>query len=202
MASIDELDESLPAYFTLSNRNLIIIARVREETVYFYDQLGTTTTVILLAEPECYALKYLFLEFMIEMGTTVIDLREKESFDQDYQMSKNSLGVIKSVLTEYKYDKIITHPKYSKENDPQNRAIFDTISRMVKFLGSDNHYTYNKIGKYGEPNIPCGTKKGILELYCKIVTDDEKLDEDMFSNYVSITSGISGVRKVSDQLDK
>ena len=41
MASIKELEETLPSHFTLSNKNLIIIAHVKEETVYFYEQLKT-----------------------------------------------------------------------------------------------------------------------------------------------------------------
>jgi len=196
MAALDELDETLPAYFTLSNKNLIVIARVREETVYFYDQLGPTTTLVLLAEPDCYALKYLFLEFMIDLGVTVIDLKEKETFDKDYKISNNSLSIIKSLLTQYKYNKVITHPKYSKENDSQNRAIFDVISKMLAALNYDNHYTYNEIGKYGSPAIPVGTKKGMLELYCKIITDDETLDEELYNNYIDITSNISGIKKV------
>jgi hypothetical protein len=198
-ASIDELDETLPAYYTLSNKNLIVIARVREETVYFCDQLGTTTTVILLAEPECYALKYVFLNFMIDSGVTVIDLKEEETFDENYQMTKNSLSIIKSLLLEYKYDKIITHPKYSKKNDSQNRAIYDVISKMVSSLGTNNHYTYNKIGINGTPIIPCGIKKDVLVLYCSIINDDDVLDEELYNNYVNITSNISGVRKISEE---
>jgi len=196
MASIDELDRTLPAHFTLSNKILIVIARVREESVYFYEQLGPLTTVILLAEPECYALKHLFLEIMIELGVTVIDLKEKETFDEDYQMTQNSLSIIKSLMTQYKFDRIITHPRYSKKNDSQNRTIFDIVARIILILGYDNHYTYNKIGQYGTPSIPCGTKKGILELYCKVVTENEKIDKKMLANYIDITSNIDGIKKI------
>jgi len=196
MASLEELNAIIPSHFTLSNRNLIIIARVREETVYFYDQLGPLTTVVLLAEPECYALKRIFLELMIDMGVTVIDLRERETFDKNYKMSPESLAIIKSLLVEYNFDRVITHPKYPLRNDPQNRVIFDTISRIQRTIGLNNHFTYNKIGEYGSPIIPCGVKKGIIELYCKIITDDESLDKNMYNNYVSITSHISGIKKV------
>jgi hypothetical protein len=196
MASIDELDRTLPTYFTLSNKNLIVIARVREESVYFYEQLGPLTTVILLAEPECYALKHLFLEVMIELGVTVIDLKEKESFDENYQMTKNSLSIIKSLMTQYRFDKIITHPRYSNKNDSQNRTIFDVVSRIISILGYDNHYTYNSIGQYGAPKIPCGTKKGILELYCKATTENGKIDKKMLANYIDITANIDGIKKI------
>lgn len=196
MASLEELDATIPSHFTLSNKNLIIMAHVREETVYFYDQLGPTTTVVLLAEPICYAIKRIFLELMIDLGVTVIDLREKESFDKNYKMTPNSLAIIKSLLTEYNFDKIITHPKYALSNDSQNRIIFDAVSTILRSIGSNNHFTYNKIGEYGSPNIPCGVKKGILELYCKIITKDGSLNKKMYDNYLSITSNISGVKKV------
>lgn len=196
MASLEELDATIPSYFTLSNKNLIVMAHVREETVYFYDQLGPTTTVVLLTDPKCYAIKRIFLELMIDMGVTVIDLREKESFDKNYKMTPNSLAIIKSLLTEYNFDKIITHPKYPVSNDPQNRALFNVVSIITRAIGSNNHFTYNKIGENGTPNMPCGVKKGILELYCKLVTVDESLDKKMYNNYVSITSNISGVKKV------
>lgn len=196
MASIDELNKTLPVYFTLSNKNLIVIARVREESVYFYEQLGSLTTVILLAEPECYALKHLFLEIMFERGVTVIDLKEKESFDENYQMTQNSLSIIKSLITQYRFDRIITHPRYSRKNDSQNRAIFDVVSRIISILGYDNHYTYNNIGQYGAPNIPCGIKKGILELYCKAATENDKIDKKMLANYINITSNIDGIKKI------
>lgn len=196
MASLEELDATNPSHFTLSNKNLIIIARVREETVYFYDQLGPTTTVVLLAEPSCYAIKRIFLELMIDMGVTVIDLREKESFDKNYKMTPNSLAIIMSLTMGYNFDRIITHPKYPVSNDPQNRAIYDLVQRIISVSGSDNHFTYNKIGNNGIPILPCGVKKGILELYCKMASDDESVDRKMYDNYVSITSHISGLKKV------
>ena len=186
MASLEELDKTLPAKFSLSNRNIIFIAHVKDESVYFYDQLGSTTTVVLLAQPNCYALKKVFLEFMNDLGTTVIDLREPETFDPDFVMSDNSINIIKKLLFNYKYDKIITHPRYSVNNDPQNRALFDIVSNIVKVLHTDNHYTYNQIGLYGVPELPCGVKKGILELYCKVANEDNIFDKKMYMNNSSI----------------
>jgi hypothetical protein len=201
MASLEELDKTLPAYFTLSNKHIIFIAHVRDETVYFYDQLGSTTTVVLLAEPKCYALKKIFLEFMNDLGTTVIDLREPETFDPNYVMSDDSVKIIQKLLTQYKFDKIITHPKYTAKNDPQNRALFDIVSNITNVMKTNNHYTYNQKGLYGIPELPCGTKKGILELYCRAVSKDNVLDKKMYDNYASITSNINGVRKVVKLID-
>lgn len=199
MASIEELDKTWPAKYTLSNEKLIVMARVREDIVYFFDQLGPQTTIILLAEPECYELKYIFLEFMISIGSTVIDLREKETFDIDYNMTKKSFDIIKSIITTYNYEKIITHPKYSRENDSQNRAIFDVVSSLIKSVGSNNHFTYNKTGNYSfsQPPKDGSLKKNILLLYCNAAAqNNKKLAKVFYDNYVSISSNISGTRKI------
>jgi hypothetical protein len=199
MASLDELDRTWPAKYTLANHTLIVMARVREDIVYFFDQLGPTTTIILLAEPDCYELKYVFLEFMISIGATVIDLREKETFDVNYKMSKKSFDIIKAILTQYDYDQIITHPRYSRDNDSQNREIFDVVSTLINVIRSNNHYTYNKIGTYGYPDIPKdgSLKKNMLLLYSKAAAkDDLKAAKRLYDNYVSISSHISGIIKI------
>lgn len=199
MASIEELDKSWPAKYTLSNQKLIIMARVREDLVYFFDELGPTTTIILLAEPDCYDLKYIFLEFMIAIGATVIDLREKETFDVNYKLSKKTTDIIRSILTNNKYDKIITHPKYPKENDSQNRALYDYVSTLLKNLGIKNHYTYNKIGEYGKPDIPIegSLRNSMLLLYSKAAAqDDMKSAKKYYENYLNISSKISGLRRI------
>lgn len=198
MASLKELKATLPAYYTLSNKKLLVIARVREESVYFYDQLAPTTTVILLAEPACYALKRIFLEIINDIGATVIDIREKETFDPSYEMSQRSKKIITTLLHNESYDQIITHPRYSRENDPQNRAIFDLISANVKDLGTNNHYTYNKIGQYGTPQLPCKVKMGIFEIYCALITENNEIDDSVLQNYIDISSNISGIRKITN----
>ena len=195
MASLAELDKTLPSYYTLSNNNLIIIGHIREETIYFYDMLGPQTTVVILTEPACYPIKHMFLELMIDMGVTVIDLKETESFESNYKLSSNSISIIKSLINNYNYKKIITHPKYSIFSDPQNRAIFNLVSDMVNYKGTDNHYTYNKTDN-NEINHICNIKKGIIELYCKIITPDESLDQKMYNNFISLTTEIKGIRKV------
>lgn len=191
MASIKEIDNTLSPYFTLSNKNLIIIAHVREECVYFYEYLGPNTTIILLAEPKNKYIKKIFLELMIEMGVTVIDLCEKESFDDKYMMSKKSIDVIKSLLRDNKYQRIITHQKYKISSDPQNRAIYDLVNQYVKNNKLNNHFTYDK-----NINNVCDIRKNIFELYCTVSTDDGLLDENMYNNYIAIASNIKGLKKV------
>jgi hypothetical protein len=193
MASIKELESTIPSYYTLSNKNLIIIAHIREETIFFYDELGPQTTIIILTEPECYAIKRMFLELMIDLGVTVIDLKETESFDSNYKLSQNSISIIKSLINQYNYKKIITHPKYSILSDPQNRALFDLASNIINYKGTNNHYTYNKTNN---SNILCNVKKDIIELYCKLITSDNSLDQTLYNNFISITSEIKGTRKV------
>ena len=192
MASIKELDKSLPAYYTLSNKNLIIIGHVRDETIYFFDYLGPRTTVILLAEPKCYAIKKLFLELLNEYGSTVIDLREEESFDEKYVMTKKSGDVITRILDEYTFEKVITHPPYS--NDPQNKSIYDLVSSFNKKTNKLNHYVY----KIDIKNLvePCAMKKGIIELYSKIASSNKESYEKIYKNYIDITKTISGIVQV------
>jgi stress-induced morphogen len=45
----------------------------------------------------------------------------------------------------YKHEQIITYPKYPKNIDPQNREIYDLVEHLVHNLGSNNHYTCDKI---------------------------------------------------------
>ena len=71
MASIKELEKSLPAYYTMSNKNLIITAHVGEETAHFYHQLGPNTTVIMLSKPECYIGQKIFLELMNNFSPSI-----------------------------------------------------------------------------------------------------------------------------------
>jgi hypothetical protein len=196
MASLDELNETIPAYFTLSNQKLILIAHVRDEIVYFYDQLGPRTTIVLLAEPACYALKKIFLEYLNDIGTTIIDLREQETFDPTYTITQRSFQIIQKLLRENKYEMIITHPMYSKNSDPQNRALYDIVHQFTTRFRTNNHFTYNKIGLYGSLGLLCGVKKGILELYARALNDEDEVDENMYMNYSSIVSNISGVRKL------
>jgi hypothetical protein len=150
--------------------------------------LGPTTTVILLARPECYALKKVFLEFLTEVGSTVIDLKEEETYDADYELSKRSFEILKTLLSENTYEKILTHPRY--RNDSQNNAIYDTVEFINRTINI-NHYVY----KFGVLNNPCGVKKGIIELYCKVV--DNKLNKKMYDNFIAITSKVDGIVSVN-----
>lgn len=193
MADINELDRTLPAHFTLSNKKLIIIAKVREEMVYFYDQLDRHTTVILLTEPDCYPIKHIFLEFMNDLGVTVIDLREKETFDQNYKLSSRSKEIIQKIIYEYRYKQIITHPKYDRNNDPQNRELHDFVSDLIAKLKTDNHYVYKKTDD--KIIVPCETKLRILKMYASIGNYDRKLNEKMYNNYIKITERIDGITK-------
>lgn len=196
MASIKELDDTIPAYFTLSNKRLIVMARVSEETVFFYDNLDRNTTIILLAQPDCYTLKHLFLKLMADIGVTVVDLQEKESFDPQYMISPRSGTIISNLISNYKYDLIITHPKYNRNNDPQNRALYDLVTLLEKELGLNNHYTYNMIKYPASAKTPRKVKRGILELYCRVGNKNNVLDEDKFQNYVNISSRVNGLKKI------
>jgi hypothetical protein len=112
MASLRELDETIPAYFTMSNKKLLIIDRVRENNLFFYDIIDRQTTIVLLSEPDCYSVKYLFLELMNDIGATVIDLREKETFDLLYKISPKSQKIISTLGLSQKYIYVQYEHKY------------------------------------------------------------------------------------------
>ncbi len=132
MASLIELRDELPAKYTMSNKNIIFIAHVRDETVYFFDHLGETTTLVLLAMPPCPDMKSIFLNFMNDFGTTVIDIGEPETFDPNYKLSPKTTQIITKLLSNNSYERIMTHPLYSKNSDPQNNALHVLISSIIK----------------------------------------------------------------------
>lgn len=198
MASIKEVERTLPAHFTLSNKNLIITAHVGEEVAYFYEELGPTTTVVMLTKPDCYPEQKIFLDLMNDLGTTAISLGEEVDFDPEYRLSKKSQNVIGDLLKNYSYKKIIIHPAYPYENDPQNREIYEFMKQLLTVLPrhADKMYTYNKIGQYGKPKVPCGIKKGIIELYCSVSEPDKKPNADKLRGFISTASFIDGVREL------
>jgi hypothetical protein len=184
MASLKELDAILSAYYTLSNKKILLIAHVRDETIYFYDNIDSLTTVILLASPKSKVLKQIFLECMNKIGATVVDLDEQETFDPKYQMSAKSTSIIKKLLSGYKYQYIITHPRYTKESDSQNRALYDIAEYMCKNLGTYNHYTFGYKEKNNR-NMINPRKEYMIRLYCKV------LGNELLENYMNVGSTIS-----------
>jgi len=191
MSLLSDIDKSLPDHYTLSNKTLIIIAHVRDETIYFYDNLGPNTTVILLSQPKCYAIKQIFLEFMNNIGATVIDIKNTETFDKNYRVDNRSVKIIMNLLKDYNYSKILTHPE--TVNDPQNRELSKLIKDYMKIRNMNNHYTYNMITN--KTTIQ-GIQKGILELYCRASNKENKIDMELYKNYTNIASRISGIKKL------
>jgi hypothetical protein len=209
MASIKEYDRTLPAFYTMSNKHLIITAHVGEETAYFYDQLGPLTTIIVLTKPDCYIEQKIFLDLMNDLGSTAISLGEEVDFDPNYLLSHRSQNIIGNLIQNYSFKKIIIHPKYPYDNDPQNREIHDFVRQIAdnsKKRFVDKIYTYNKIGLYGKPRVPCNIQKGIIELYSSAAETTGRHDEDsniktnkdMLRSFISTASFISGVRLLKD----
>jgi len=189
MASIEEYYENLQPYFTLSNQKIIIIAKVKEETIYFYDFIDRNTTIILLTDPVNYCDKEKFINIIIDIGSTVIDLNENESMDENYKLSDRSKKIIADILLFNNYEKIITHPKNNRNYDPQNREIYDYISYLIKYKGTNNHYTYNR--SKNKINSISNKKKNAITLYC--CNDNKK-----YTKYINITSYITGLINVSE----
>ena len=196
MASLDELDRTLSHYFTLSNKNLLIIAKVCEETIYFNDILDNITTIVLLTEPRCYAIKRAFIEAMIQKGVTVIELKEFETFDSLYKMSNSAERIITNLIEQNTYQHIVTHPRYYKKGDSQNREIFDIVSKLVKRKKSDNHFTYNKIKYYDALTKLDDQTITILKMYSSVLNENNRTNPTTFKNYITTCSNISGIRKV------
>jgi hypothetical protein len=201
MASIAEYDRTLPAHFTMSNKNLIIIAHVGEETAYFWHQLGPLSTVIVLTKPDCYIEQRIFLDLMNDLGSTAISLDEDVDFNPEYILSERSQNIIGNLIQNYSFRNIIIHPKYPKENDPQNREIHDFVRQIQRKSGDrlkNRVFTYNKIGRYGEPNVPCGIQKGIIELYSAAEEPDKEMNKDKLRAFISTASFIDGIRLLKD----
>ena len=114
MASLDELYDYYPAKYTMSNKYLVIIAHVRDETLFFYDYLGPLTTVILLTKPKCYAVMKIFLDLLNDLGSEVICLDENESKDKNYRMSQRSANIINSIIKSNTFNKILTMSPHNK----------------------------------------------------------------------------------------
>lgn len=199
MASIKEYERTLPAHYTMSNKNLIITAHVGEETAYFYHELGPNTTVIMLTKPDCYIEQRIFLELITDLGSTAITLEEEENFNPMYLLSERSQNIIGNLIQNYSFQKIIIHPKYPKEGvgaDPQNREIHDFIRQIqkeTKNMLKNKVYTYNNIGEHGTPKIPCGIHKGIIELY-SMANRNKELDKEKLNSFISTASFIDGIR--------
>jgi hypothetical protein len=204
MASIKELERTLPAHYTMSNKTLIITAHVGEETAYFYHQLGGTTTVIMLSRPDCYIEQRIFLELMNDLGSTAITLGEDEDFDPEYALSERSQNIIGNLIQNYSFQRIIIHPKYPKTGpgaDPQNREIHDFVRQIQTESGDrlkNKVYTYNQIGKYGRPKVPCGIQKGIIELYSAAAEPDKEQNPKILRGFISTASFIDGIRLLRD----
>ncbi len=191
MASLNELSNELPAKYSLSNKNIIFIAHILDETIYFFNFLGPLTTIVLLSCPKCIGLKNIFLNFMNDFGTTVIDLHEPEIFDPLYKLSFRSEQIIKTLLTNHKFKRIITHPQYPTDNDPQNRALYDIVHSIVTEHGLKNHYVYAQ----GPSNIT-QTQMHLMVLYSNACITNYKHNE-LLKKYIDITTHVNGLKLVS-----
>lgn len=199
MALIKEVDKALPDYYKMSNNKIIITAHVGEETGYFYDELGPHTTIIVLTKPECYLHKKIFLDLMNDLGTTAIMLDEDEDFNERYMLGQRAQKIIGSLLKNYDYKHIIIPPKYEIQQDPQNREIYNFVTKIVRETNKINGkfknklYTYNKIG--GKKEI-CDIQKGIIELYCRIAEENNELNADSYRNFMGIATKIKGIKQL------
>jgi hypothetical protein len=187
MCSRDEWNRTIPDHYTSSNKNLIITAHVGEETAYFHSSLGPHTTVIMLTKPSCYQQNRVFLDYMCELGVTVYQLKESVIYDDNYVLSKRSAEIIGSILKNYNFKNVITHPYYT--NDIQNKRLTELVHTMSDIYDIPV-MTYNMTGN----NKICKIQKGIMELYCKATKPIGILNVEMYDSYIKTAEGIDGIK--------
>lgn len=191
MADLIELERTLPSLFkTYENENILFIAKIREETIYFFELLTSRTIIVLLTKPECYELYRTFIEIMAHLHVTVIELDENETFSSSYQLSNKSKTIINDLLTNYKYKRVVTHPNYEL-NDPQNTNLYKFVSSIINNL--NNHYTYNKTVK--ERKL-CRQQLDIIKMYSYVVEIEKITTKNVYDNYIQIASSIDGLKLV------
>ena len=158
----------------------------------------------MLTRPDCYIEQRIFLELINDLGATAISLGEDEDFDPEYVLSKRSQNIIGNLIQNYSYHRIVVHPQYERTgvgSDPQNRELHDFVRQIQRDSGDrlkNRVYTYNKIGKYGNPKVPCGIQKGIIELYSAASEPDKKENPERLRSFISTASFIDGIRLLRD----
>jgi hypothetical protein len=166
------------------------MAHVRDESIFFYDWIDKNSLIVILTKPELGVYEEVFQDVCRKKGCTVYSINDDIDMDKDYSLSERAKSIIDSVLEEFdgKNVKIITHPKFTRESDPQNRELFDYVA--AKYL--DNHYIYKKSDV--DKLLSNGRKRSLMK-YCMIFkNEDDRLER--FYNYVTIAQKIHTLRKI------
>jgi hypothetical protein len=157
-----DLCKNLPDAYRLSNKNLIIISNVQEETYFFYDILDRNTTIILLNKSNSRTNKRRFIELCIDIGVTIIDLEECPSKNNNFELSNKTKNIITHLLTTEKFKNIYITPKFklnpTNHKTIQNRKLHDFISYIAKKYNINNFKSHHT-------NKKCGIRSKILTSY-------------------------------------
>ena len=150
-----------------SGQNIIITAHVRDESLFFYDWLHNNTILIILTKPELNAYGEVFHNVCIKKNVTVYCLNQELDMSKDYKLGKREKEIIDSLLSIHEDAKrVITHPKFTRESDAQNRELFDYVAGK----NLDNHYIYEK--SKNPVKIDRDRKKALMK-YCMIFKNEE-----------------------------
>lgn len=147
----------------LSNKNLIIIAKVTDETIYFYNYLDYMTTVILVTNPSCSDAEKAFVYLMCDKNCTLIKLNEPETTSN---LSAESILVITTILKDCNFERIMTLNETDGFNNPLNKQIYGIVHDFLP----KKHFTY----EIGAAVPLCGRRKALMEIYSNACKDKYK----------------------------
>jgi len=121
------------------------------------------------------------------MGCVVYNLKEKICSNSKYELSVKSKNVIDSVLDDYNIgkSKVLTHPKYTKETDPQNRALYDYLTSKEL----SNHFVFSIT--QSKHSLPTIQKKALMKYSMIFKEDDTK--HKQFIKYAEIAETIGNL---------
>lgn len=135
----------------LSNKNLIIIANVTEETIYFYNSLDHLTTVILVSKSSCDKAYKEFVHLVCDKNCTLIKLDEPENANK---LSEKSIFLITTIISDNNFEKIMT---LKKTDNMINSQIYELVHNILP----KKHYTY----EIGTAVPLCGRRESMLKIY-------------------------------------
>lgn len=126
--------------------NIILIGHCLDDAILFYKYINERSLVVLLTEPRYIHYYDVFQELMEEKGCTFIKLNEIETFDINYKLPSNISDTIKRLLETFDKNRVMTHTSVDRNEDPQNRALYD----LIKSMKLNNHIELNYNDAYNE----------------------------------------------------
>jgi hypothetical protein len=194
MASLKELDSTLPEKFRLSDSKLIFVLNIIDATIIYYDLLDQNTTIMLVNEVESEDEKIVFYKMIADIGSTVIDL---DDHINNNNLSKRTKKIIRNILLENNYKQIITPEpiEYTK-----NEEIFSLVKKIIAHknnLGQKKEVQYTLEDSDGPRIIfPCNKRKDIIWDFCSAISETESDKYVMYEKCIKMASKVRKLKKV------